>query len=140
MKYVHIKSDRVYDVKFFNVINATNAQDGQEMVCYKGMKKDGSGEALFVRETKEFYEKFKKLTEKEKVLYTVLNIINESFGEEGKPDYTFKDDLGLDSLDLIELVMEIEEEYGISIKDDVAEQMFRQTVSEFVDNIYTEYF
>jgi len=70
MEYLHIKSGRVYEVKFFGVINATNAQDGQEMVIYEGMKKDGSGKALFVREVNEFNDKFKKPTQKEKPEYS----------------------------------------------------------------------
>jgi acyl carrier protein len=35
----------------------------------------------------------------------------------------FQDDLGVDSLDLIELQMEIEKEFGISITDEEAENM-----------------
>lgn len=36
---------------------------------------------------------------------------------------SFKDDLGADSLDLFELVMALEEEYGIEIPTDELEQM-----------------
>ena len=38
-------------------------------------------------------------------------------------DSKFMDDLGADSLDTIELVMNIEEEFGIEIPDDEVEQM-----------------
>ena len=38
-------------------------------------------------------------------------------------DSNFMDDLGADSLDTIELVMNIEEEFGIEIPDDEVEQM-----------------
>ena len=39
-------------------------------------------------------------------------------------DSKFMDDLGADSLDTIELVMNIEEEFGIEIPDEEVEQMF----------------
>ena len=47
------------------------------------------------------------------------------------PEASFLDDLGADSLDVVELVMAIEEEYGIEIADDDAEklQSFQDAVS-----------
>ncbi len=39
------------------------------------------------------------------------------------PEASFLDDLGADSLDVVELVMAIEEEYGIEIADDDAEKL-----------------
>ena len=36
---------------------------------------------------------------------------------------SFKDDLGADSLDTVELIMEFEKEFGISIPDDQAEKI-----------------
>ena len=36
---------------------------------------------------------------------------------------TFTDDLGADSLDTVELIMEFEKEFGISIPDDKAEKI-----------------
>ena len=39
------------------------------------------------------------------------------------PDASFVDDLGADSLDTVELVMAFEEEFGIDIPDEDAEQM-----------------
>ena len=38
-------------------------------------------------------------------------------------DTSFKDDLGADSLDLFELVMELEEEFGIEIPSEDLEQL-----------------
>ena len=40
-------------------------------------------------------------------------------------DSKFQDDLGADSLDLVELVMRIEEEFNIEIPDDDAEKMVK---------------
>ncbi len=39
------------------------------------------------------------------------------------PEMSFIDDLGADSLDLVELIMTIEEEYNIEIPDDDAEKL-----------------
>ena len=58
-KYIHIKSGKTYDVLDFEVINGTNENDGQVMVLYRGPKKDGRGNGLFVREISEFHEKFR---------------------------------------------------------------------------------
>ena len=40
-----------------------------------------------------------------------------------KPETKFKDDLGADSLDLFELVMAFEEEYGVEIPSEDLEQI-----------------
>ena len=40
-----------------------------------------------------------------------------------EPKASFIDDLGADSLDIVELVMAIEEEFGIEVPDDDAERM-----------------
>ena len=47
------------------------------------------------------------------------------------PEASFKDDLELDSLDLMELVMAFEEEYGIEIKPEDYEKL--STVGAFID-------
>ena len=44
------------------------------------------------------------------------------------PESHFIDDLGADSLDTVELVMQLEEEYGIEIPDEDAEKL--QTVGD----------
>lgn len=48
-------------------------------------------------------------------------------------DTSFKDDLGADSLDLFELVMAFEEEYGVEIPQEDLEGM--QTVGDVIDYI-----
>ena len=39
------------------------------------------------------------------------------------PEATFQQDLGADSLDTVELIMEFEKEFGISIPDDQSEKI-----------------
>ena len=46
---------------------------------------------------------------------------------------SFIDDLGADSLDIVELVMAFEEEFGVEIPDDAAEKI--QTVSNAIEYI-----
>ena len=48
-------------------------------------------------------------------------------------DSTFIDDLGADSLDIVELIMAFEEEFEIEIPDDAAEKI--KTVRDAVDYI-----
>ncbi len=56
----------------------------------------------------------------------VFAIIVEQLGasqEEIVPEASFVDDLGADSLDIVELVMAMEETFDIEIPDDAAEKM-----------------
>ena len=53
--------------------------------------------------------------------------------EEVVPDASFVDDLGADSLDLVELIMSMEEEFDIDISDDDAEKLV--TVKDAIDYI-----
>lgn len=56
----------------------------------------------------------------------VRSIIAEQLGvkvEEVTDNASFVDDLGADSLDTVELVMALEEEFGIEIPDEDAEKM-----------------
>jgi acyl carrier protein len=66
----------------------------------------------------------------------VKSIIVEQLGvdeEEVTMDASFTDDLGADSLDIVELVMAFEEEFGIEIPDEEAEKI--SNVKEAVDYI-----
>ena len=40
-----------------------------------------------------------------------------------KPEASFTNDLGADSLDTVELIMEFEKEFGVNIPDDQAEKI-----------------
>jgi len=53
--------------------------------------------------------------------------------EDVVPEASFVDDLGADSLDQVELIMAIEEEFGISIPDEDAEKIV--TVQDAIDYI-----
>ncbi len=53
--------------------------------------------------------------------------------DEVKSENSFVDDLGADSLDVVELVMAFEEEFGIDIPDDKAESI--KTVADAVKYI-----
>lgn len=53
--------------------------------------------------------------------------------EEVVPEASFVDDLGADSLDLVELIMSMEEEFDVEISDEDAEKMV--TVKDAYDYI-----
>ncbi len=66
----------------------------------------------------------------------VKSIITEHLGvdeSEVTPEASFVEDLGADSLDTVELVMALEEEYGIEISDEDAEKI--QTVGDVMKYI-----
>lgn len=70
------------------------------------------------------------------VLERVTDIVSEQLGvdkDKITAETSFVTDLGADSLDVVELVMEFEEEFDISIPDDAAEKI--QTVGQAVDFI-----
>ena len=53
--------------------------------------------------------------------------------EDVKPEASFVDDLNADSLDLVELIMSLEEEFGTEISDEDAERI--RTVGDAVEYI-----
>ncbi len=66
----------------------------------------------------------------------VKHIIVEQLGvdeQEVKLEASFVDDLGADSLDVVELVMALEEEFGLEISDEDAEKLL--SVKQAVDYI-----
>lgn len=73
----------------------------------------------------------------QKVEERVKKIVVEQLGVKNedliKPELSFVDDLGADSLDTVELVMALEEEFDIEIPDDVAEKI--TTIQQAIDFI-----
>jgi acyl carrier protein len=68
----------------------------------------------------------------------VKEIVAEQLGKDVNEITTgasFIDDLGADSLDIVELVMKMEEEFGIEIPDEEAEKI--KTVNDVVEYIKT---
>ncbi len=72
----------------------------------------------------------------ENVQERVKNIIVEQLGVEAdqvKPEAQFVNDLGADSLDTVELIMALEDEFKIDIPDEKAEKI--KTVGEAIEYI-----
>ena len=72
----------------------------------------------------------------EEIYQKVQKIVSEQLGvdaSEVKPEASFANDLGADSLDTVELVMALEEEFDIEIPDEAAESI--ATVQAAVDYI-----
>jgi acyl carrier protein len=72
----------------------------------------------------------------EKIEERVREIVSERMNvaaDQISREAVFTTDLGADSLDQVELVMELEEEFGITIPDDAAEKI--QTVGQAIDYI-----
>jgi acyl carrier protein len=66
----------------------------------------------------------------------VIEIVCENLGvnkEQVTRKTSFIEDIGADSLDIVELIMELEEEFDINIPDDAAEKI--QTVGQAVEYI-----
>jgi acyl carrier protein len=73
---------------------------------------------------------------RDQVLADVIAIIGEHMGiavETIRQTDALVNDLGCDSLDLVEIMMETEEHFGIPVPDEVAEQV--QTVADVADGV-----
>jgi len=67
------------------------------------------------------------------VLTQVIDVVSSKLGVEKDkitPESRFVDDLGADSLDVVEMVMELEEKFGVTISDSAAEKL--KTISDVV--------
>lgn len=76
------------------------------------------------------------MSSKEAIFERVKEIIVDQLGvdeEEVTPEATFIDDLGADSLDIVELIMAFEEEFDMEIPDEDAEKIV--TVGDAVEYI-----
>src|SRR3712207_8610591 len=74
--------------------------------------------------------------ERDEILEKIREITADRLGvDEGDvtPEASFREDLEADSLDLVELIMELEEQFGMEIPDEEAEKI--TTVEEAVDYV-----
>lgn len=69
----------------------------------------------------------------------VVEIIVDKLGvspEEVTPEALIIDDLGADSLDIVELIMDMEEEFGVEIPDDEAENLISvQNIIDYIEKL-----
>jgi acyl carrier protein len=75
---------------------------------------------------------------REEVFERVKEVLTEQLGvdeNEVSEDASFQEDLDADSLDLVELIMELEDQFGIKIADEDAQKI--QTVGQAVDYVST---
>ena len=75
----------------------------------------------------------------QEVLDKVIQLISERLSVDVlkiTKDTTFQEDLGADSLDVVELVMELEDAFGIQISDEDAEQIV--TIGDAVNYIVSQ--
>jgi acyl carrier protein len=74
--------------------------------------------------------------DREEILTKIQEITADRLGvDEGDvtPEASFREDLEADSLDLVEFIMELEEQFGMEIPDEEAEKI--TTVEEAVDYV-----
>ena len=78
---------------------------------------------------------------KDQVQERVFNVLKAfdkvtSTNPEFKPSSSFTSDLGLDSLDVVEVIMAVEEEFGIEIPDEAADSF--KTPQEVIEYVHSK--
>ena len=72
------------------------------------------------------YFSLKKVSDEDPVEYIIRDLLTEKLGIDFhsiQEDATFEDDLGIDSLDFVEIIMEIEKKFKIKISDEESEKL-----------------
>ena len=84
-----------------------------------------------------FFEKLKKMTEQE-ITKRITRVFVDEFELESEkllPEATLYDDLGLDSLDAVDMVVALEKEFSVKLKDEEAVREIR-TMDDLFKFIY----
>jgi len=75
----------------------------------------------------------------EEILNRVIKVVADQLSvdaSEIRPESSFQDDLGADSLDLVELIMAMEEEFDVKIDDEAAQKIKTvQNAVEFIGSL-----
>lgn len=66
---------------------------------------------------------------------TIRNILEEKGFEPTNKNQKLKDDLGMDSLDLVELVIDIEKEFNIDLGFDFEDRINEMTIQDLVNEV-----
>lgn len=80
------------------------------------------------------------MTDEQDILARVVQIVSDKLAidpDQITPESTFNEDLGADSLDVVELLMALEDEFGLTIDEEEAENIttVRHVVSYIQDHL-----
>jgi acyl carrier protein len=76
--------------------------------------------------------------DREQIKKTFYSILNSSGYKPGDIDesFSFNNDLGMDSLEMVELIIEVEKKFNIAVTDEQMENMHHSTVGDAIDIIH----